>query len=156
MTIPVAERAWCVLVPHHARSAGQARWRLSSELAGMIRPELLADALAVVAELVGNAVRHATPLTGDLVRVAWRLRYAVSTEIVDIRVTDGGASTEPRLRLAELESIDGRGLAIVEALTSRWGSDRDGLGQCVWAELSGPVGSIGHFGSDPESWPIVA
>jgi len=34
------------------------------------------------------------------------------------------------------EAVDGRGLAIVSALADRWGVDRDGLGQSVWAVLS--------------------
>ena len=77
MVTAVAERAWCVVVPHHARGARQARHRIAGELAGAISSELLADAVAVVAELVGNAIRHAEPLPGDVIRVAWRIRAGV-------------------------------------------------------------------------------
>ena len=40
----------------------------------VVPPTLLADVIAVLAELVGNAVRHAEPLPGGVIRVAWRLR----------------------------------------------------------------------------------
>ena len=69
----VAERAWCVVVPHHARGARVARHRLASELGPLAGNELLADAVAVIAELVGNAIRHAEPLPGEVIRVAWKI-----------------------------------------------------------------------------------
>lgn len=135
----VAERAWCVVVPHHARGARLARYRVAGELAPIASPELLADAVAVVAELVGNAIRHAAALPGDVIRVAWRIRIADGRQRLEVRVTDGGAGEAPRPRDVGLDSIDGRGLAIVAALAERWGVDRDGLGQSVWAQLSGEL-----------------
>lgn len=136
MSMAVAERAWCVVVPHHARGARLARHRLATELADIIRPSLLADVVAVTAELVGNAVRHADPLPGGVVRVAWRL---LRSEVVEVRVTDGGAGSAPHLRHADPEAPDGRGLTIVAALADRWGVERDGLGQSVWAQLSAAI-----------------
>lgn len=132
----VTERSWCVVVPHHAGGARLARHRLATELAGAIRPMLLADVVAVVAELVGNAVRHADALPGGVVRVAWRLRPEPAADVIEVRVTDGGATQSPHIRPAGPDSVDGRGLSIVAALADRWGVERDGLGQCVWAELS--------------------
>lgn len=136
MTMAVAERAWCVVVPHHAQGAQQARHRLAAELADVLPPALLSDVVAVVAELVGNAVRHAGPLPGGVVRVAWRVRHDGTGDAVEVRVTDGGAPVLPMPREAGPEEIDGRGLRIVQALADRWGVERDGLGQSVWAELS--------------------
>lgn len=132
MTMAVAERAWCVVVPHHARGAQQARHRLAAELAGVVPAPLLADVVAVVAELVGNSIRHAGPLPGGVVRVAWRVRGS----LIEVRVTDGGAQNIPAPRDAGSDDLDGRGLTIVAALADRWGVEHDGLGQCVWAELS--------------------
>lgn len=132
MTMAVAERAWCVVVPHHARGAQQARHRLAAELAGVVPAPLLADVVAVVAELVGNSIRHAGPLPGGVVRVAWRVRGS----LIEVRVTDGGAQNIPAPRDAGPDDLDGRGLTIVAALADRWGVEHDGLGQCVWAELS--------------------
>ena len=130
----VAEpRAWCVVVPHHARGAHVARHRLAGELDGLVAPDRLDDAIAVAAELVGNAVRHASPLPGDVVRVAWRL---LASGDLEIRVTDGGSPAGPQMRLAAPDAVDGRGLTIVAALADRWGVERDGLGQCVWASIA--------------------
>ncbi|HLU33835.1 MAG TPA: ATP-binding protein [Natronosporangium sp.] len=138
MSTPVAERRWTVVVPHHARGARLARERLTAELADKVPPSLLADAVAVLGELVGNAVCHAEPLPGGVVRVAWWLRLVDGdTVAVRIGVTDGGAlNRSPALRAVGPEAVDGRGLRIVRALSTRWGVDRDGLGQTVWAELS--------------------
>lgn len=128
----LTERAWCVVVPHHARGARLARHRLAAALTGEVKPDLVTDATAVAAELIGNAVRHAAPLPGGVIRVAWRLLPA---GVVEIRVTDGGSTAPPRMRDADVDAVDGRGLTIVAALASRWGFERDGLGQSVWAEL---------------------
>jgi anti-sigma regulatory factor (Ser/Thr protein kinase) len=144
----VAERAWCVVVPHHARGARLARHRLAGELAPLAVPELLADAVAVVAELVGNAIRHAEALPGDVIRVAWRIRATAERQLLEVRVTDGGAGDLPQPRDAGVESIDGRGLAIVTALADSWGVDRDGLGQSVWAQLSAPCAAEGSAAAE--------
>jgi anti-sigma regulatory factor (Ser/Thr protein kinase) len=135
----VREQAWCLVVPHHARGAGLARRRLAHDLGGLVPAELLSDTVTVVAELVGNAVRHAMPLPGDVIRVAWRLRTGSADVAVEVRVTDGGAEHVPTPRQVGPEAVDGRGLAIIDALAHRWGVIRDGLGQCVWAELCRPL-----------------
>ena len=133
MSTTVAERAWCVVVPHHPRGAHVARHRLADELRSLVSADRLADAAAIAAELVGNAVRHAAPLPGDVIRVAWRL---LASGGLEIRVTDGGSPAGPQLRVAEPEAVDGRGLTIVAALADHWGVERDGFGQCVWASIS--------------------
>jgi anti-sigma regulatory factor (Ser/Thr protein kinase) len=110
-----------------------ARHRLADELDALIAPGRLEDAVAIAAELVGNAVRHASPLPGDVIRVAWRL---MPDDTLEIRVTDGGSpAADPQLRVAAPDALDGRGLTIVAALSKGWGVERDGLGQCVWATL---------------------
>jgi anti-sigma regulatory factor (Ser/Thr protein kinase) len=129
----IAERAWCVVVPHHPRGAHVARHRLTEELRALISAERLADAVAIAAELVGNAVRHAAPLPGDVIRMAWRL---LPGGTLVIRVTDGGSTAGPQMRVAGPEAVDGRGLTIVAALADHWGVERDGFGQCVWASLN--------------------
>ncbi|MEU1588637.1 ATP-binding protein [Micromonospora sp. NPDC005710] len=125
-----------MVVPHHPGGARLARHRLAAELADVVPPTLLADLIAVLAELVGNAVRHARPLPGGVIRVAWRLRRSADSARIQLRVTDGGsAGTGPKLRIAELDAADGRGLHIVAGLATRWGVEQDGMGQRVWAEF---------------------
>ncbi|WP_434743814.1 ATP-binding protein [Micromonospora sp. SH-82] len=131
-----------MVVPHHAVGARMARRRLVDELTDVVSPVLLPDLVAVLAELVGNAVRHADALPGGVVRVAWRLCPDPEGVRVQLRVTDGGSTATPRMRPAGPDAIGGRGLHIVAGLAARWGVDRDGLGQSVWAEFD-PI-ALGH------------
>jgi anti-sigma regulatory factor (Ser/Thr protein kinase) len=146
----LTERSWCVVVPHHAGGARVARHRLTAELRDSVDPALLADLTAILAELVGNAIRHAEPLPGGVIRVAWRRRPEPRAGVVELRVTDGGGTTTPQLRVVGPAATDGRGLYIVARLADRWGVVRDGLGQSVWAEL----GAVARPG--PGTGPGVA
>jgi anti-sigma regulatory factor (Ser/Thr protein kinase) len=135
----LTERSWCVMVPHDAQGARTARHRLAAELTGVVPAATLADVEMVAAELLGNAVRHAEPLVGGMIRLAWSLRPGPPADVVEIRVTDGGATAAPQIRRVGPEAIDGRGLYLVAALAARWGVERDGLGQSVWAQLHHPA-----------------
>jgi anti-sigma regulatory factor (Ser/Thr protein kinase) len=143
VSMAVQERAWSMVVPHHAGGARQARQRLAAELHGFLPSALLADCIAVAAELLGNAVRHSAPLPGGVIRIACRVGVSQLSESGDayvvLRVSDGGSPLVPTERLAGPDSVDGRGLAIVAALASSWGVDREHDGQCVWAELRSPA-----------------
>lgn len=134
----VGEQAWSMVVSHDAAGARIARQRFNAELDGLLAPGLLVDAVAVVAELLGNAVRHARPLPGGVIRLSCRVTSAISGMYVHLAVTDGGAEQSPIIRVADGDSVNGRGLAIVSALARRWGVERNGTGQSVWAELGTP------------------
>ncbi|MBT8227043.1 MAG: ATP-binding protein [Dactylosporangium sp.] len=127
-------RGWCLSVPHSARGARLARHRMMAALTGTVTTEVLVDAAAVAAELVGNAVRHASPLLGGTIHVAWT---SIDRNGVEIRVTDGGSSVAPEVQQANPDSVDGRGLTIVAALASSWGVECDEGCQCVWAKVYG-------------------
>jgi serine/threonine-protein kinase RsbW len=104
-------------LPFAAESAHVARDHLVSWMAGLSVPdEDLEDARLVVSELVGNAVRHAQPLADGTVQVAW----AAGPRGIDIAVTDGGARTAPERVDAGVSDVSGRGLSIVESLSTRW------------------------------------
>jgi len=133
----VRERVWSLVVPHSAGGARQARQQLAADLHDLIPPALLADAVAVVAELLGNAIRHAAPLPGNIIRLNCRACVSgVDEVVVRLEVTDGGSTLVPVARPASADSVDGRGLAIVSALARSWGVERSPSGQCVWAELA--------------------
>jgi anti-sigma regulatory factor (Ser/Thr protein kinase) len=143
--MPVQDRAWSLVVPHHASGARQARQLLASELSQIVPAALCADAVAVAAELLGNAVRHAAPLPGNVIRLKCHVHSDTAGTLVDLRVSDGGSAQIPTERSASPDAVDGRGLAIVAALAGSWGVEREGDGQCVWAQLcvragGGPAG----------------
>jgi len=143
MTVAMAgapEHRWSVVVTHDAAGARLARQRLATELAHLLPTELLVDAAAVLAELVANAVRHARPLPGGVVRVAAAIQVGLhGAVLVRVRVTDGGAPHQPAERSASPDAVNGRGLRIVSALAAKWGVEPDGSGTCVWAELGTPA-----------------
>ena len=124
-----------VLLPHAPASVVTARWQISTHLheAGVVRPAI-GDAAVVVSELLTNAIMHARPLPGARVLVAWALRE----RSLEVAVSDGGSMTRPRAAQPSLSSIEGRGLAIVEQLSCRWGVLASDFGLTVWAVLLVP------------------
>jgi len=90
------------------------------------------DVLLVLCELLANAIRHASPLVDDGIRVGWR----VGAKAVEVEVTDGGAPTMPTAGRPEAMALSGRGLAMVQELSGDWGVERGADGQQrVWAVL---------------------
>jgi len=121
-----------LLLPFAAASVGEARSCLVSDLvaAGICGAEV-SDAALVVSELLSNALRHATPLPGDKVRVGWRF----DAGSLRVSVSDGGAQTRPEPAQPTQSATGGRGLRIVERLSRRWGALTDDDGTTVWAEV---------------------
>lgn len=91
--------------------------------------ELSDDAEVVATELVSNAVRHAG---GDLV-----LRAALGQRFLHISVRDGNPAPPTRL-IPDPYVGRGRGLILVDALASGWGSTPVSGGKVVWATLRLP------------------
>ena len=106
-----------LVLPFAASSASIARMQLKQWLVELGQPiDVIEDSRLVVSELVGNAVRHARPLADGTVIVAWNQ----ADTGLDIAVTDGGAPTEPHAVDAASSDLAGRGLTIVQELSSRW------------------------------------
>jgi anti-sigma regulatory factor (Ser/Thr protein kinase) len=124
-------------VRHTAASAALVRRELTADLRTHGVDETVIDnAALLVSELVGNSVRHAHPLPGDVIRIDWD----IADESLTLHVADGGGRNSPELRDAGPEDTRGRGLAIVGAFASEWGFDRAPDGSStVWARL--PVGA---------------
>ncbi len=81
----------------------------------------------LTAELVANAVVHGE---GQVL-----VDLAVTGACVEIGVTDAGAG-QPAVQHPELPAQSGRGLALVEALASTWGTAPCATGKRVWFELT--------------------
>jgi anti-sigma regulatory factor (Ser/Thr protein kinase) len=90
------------------------------------------DAIEVVGELFNNAIKHGSPAPDATVTVFVR---CLPTSRIYVSVTDQGRvdATAPAARHAGVDALDGRGLAIVEALSARWGSRPQGSGTRVFA-----------------------
>ncbi|MGO8959383.1 MAG: ATP-binding protein [Streptosporangiaceae bacterium] len=125
-----------VLLPYAPASVAVARQRLAADLMSAgIYAGAIGDAVLVVSELLSNAIRHARPLPGANVQVAW----AVDHGAVEVAVSDGGAPTRPRQTQPTVSSLGGRGLDIVEYLARTWGIRSDDAGLTVWAILAAPA-----------------
>jgi anti-sigma regulatory factor (Ser/Thr protein kinase) len=126
-----------VLLPYAPASVAVARQRLTADLvkAGIVHAAV-GDAALVVSELLSNAIRHAQPLPGANLQVAW----AVDDGSVEVAVSDGGSRTRPHPTYASVSALGGRGLDIVEFLSRRWGVRTDDTGLTVWAVLAAPAG----------------
>lgn len=104
-------------LPFAASSAAIARSQLKQWLVELGQPtDVIEDSRLVISELVGNAVRHARPLSDGTVLVAWNH----DDTGLEIAVTDGGAPTDPHTIDAAASDLAGRGLSIVQQLSSRW------------------------------------
>jgi anti-sigma B factor antagonist len=121
-----------LLLPFTASSVGVARRHLVSDLieAGVCA-SAVTDAALVISELLSNALRHAEPLPGSSIRVAWDL----DADSVRLSVSDGGGPTRPALGEPTVTTTGGRGLRIVARLSRRWGTLCDDEGTTVWAEV---------------------
>ena len=96
-----------VLLPYAPASVAVARQRLAADLiAAGIFAGAVGDAVLVVSELLSNAIRHARPLPGASVQVAW----ALDDDAVEVAVSDGGALDQADTDSGDGVSLGGRGL----------------------------------------------
>ncbi|MEU2492960.1 ATP-binding protein [Streptomyces sp. NPDC007883] len=89
-----------------------------------------------VSELLANVIRHlgeGVPVTVRVVHGQGRTR---------VEVTDPAPRALPVLRVAAADDEGGRGLALLDAVTLRWGVDHGPGTKTVWCELpQGPPAS---------------
>ena len=95
-------------------------------LEGRVSPERLGELALVITELVSNAVVHGR---GEVA-----LRLQLDKGIVRGEIIDHGSGFEHEIRQRGPDEVGGRGLFLVDALTSRWGI-HEGTTH-VWFELT--------------------
>ncbi|MEU5897693.1 MULTISPECIES: ATP-binding protein [Streptomyces] len=89
----------------------------------------LPDVQLCVSELLSNVIRHlgeGTPVTVRLTTAHGRIRVAV---------TDPDPRAWPLLRSAGSDDETGRGLALLDAVSLRWGVEQEADRKTVWCEL---------------------
>jgi anti-sigma regulatory factor (Ser/Thr protein kinase) len=121
-----------VLLPLDVHAPGAARM-VVADLRGRVSEAVLGCALLVVSELVTNSVRHAGAAVGGSVAV----RVQLTDTMVRVEVADPGRGGVIAPRTADLDGGGGFGLAMVAALSERWGLERVAVGGTrVWAQLT--------------------
>ncbi|HET6815752.1 MAG TPA: GAF domain-containing protein [Mycobacteriales bacterium] len=128
--VPVADGDHVVMLelPADTSSPSRARAVVSDVLHRWHLSELEDAATLLVSELVTNGVRHA----GTGMRLVLTRQ---SPTQVRVAVTDKAPAAEVRPRDSDSGAEGGRGLFLVEHLSSGWGSVSDGAGKTVWFEL---------------------
>ena len=103
-----------------------ARHFVRDKLRGTPLEHRSADSELILTELVTNATLHGTPPV--------TVGVQVSPEMARFEVSDASAGVPVGL-VQSPEAMTGRGLMLVEALSDRWGVDRQDHGKLVWAEV---------------------
>jgi anti-sigma regulatory factor (Ser/Thr protein kinase) len=107
----------------------EARQFVLATLAGWVDGDRLDDIVLVADELVTNGVLHGR---SDVV-----VTLTSDSGAIRIAVSDRSAA-EPRRASRGDAAMSGRGLHIVDVLSSAWGHQRSGAGKIVWARFDGP------------------
>jgi anti-anti-sigma factor len=127
-----------VVLPSDPSAPARARAEIRQAVAGMLSDYALDAAILMTSELVTNAVVHPQTREGD--RVGLRItRYE---DRILCEISDAGPGFDPAGLGPREPETGGRGLLLVESLSSRWGTDRQGRDGrfSVWFELEGAGG----------------
>jgi anti-sigma regulatory factor (Ser/Thr protein kinase) len=100
-------------LPRAASASSIARTAVRSHFADHLPDDRLSDLSLLVTELVNNAVLHGEG--------AIRLKLQLDGSIIRGEVIDDGGGFEREVRQEGVDEIGGRGLVLVEKLTTTWG-----------------------------------
>lgn len=128
---PSSVRQFTILLSSNRRGARRARRLTAAQLT--VWNCRFAHAEHIVAELANNAALH-----GRTPGRNFRLTLTVTGATLRVEVTDTRGDLLPTARHARPDAESGRGLLLVEALATRWGT-KVGPTPCktVWAEIDG-------------------
>jgi anti-sigma regulatory factor (Ser/Thr protein kinase) len=115
-------------LPIERTSPAAARHIVGTVLQGWHLEQFHDDLAVMTSELVTNVYVH-TPKADS-----FELELIGSGEGVRLSIADG-YSIKPVIKELDPDTPTGRGLRIVQALASRWGSEEHAGGKRVWVEL---------------------
>jgi anti-sigma regulatory factor (Ser/Thr protein kinase) len=109
--------------------AGARSFALTTLAAWGVEENRVDTAILCLSELVTNAIMH-TEAPCDL-------RLVLDRGVLTATVRDGGSTVvvDPSSLTLDPLAVHGRGLQIVDALSTRWGSELDAVGMSVWFVL---------------------
>lgn len=123
-------------LPHHYeflestpfRLADMRRWMRACMFGR--RSALVEDAALLVNELATNADQHGGGAT------ELRVSFPSGRDVMRLEVDDTSTTTVPRQRDHSPKALGGRGLVLVDAVSSAWGVINRKGHKTVWAELA--------------------
>jgi len=122
------QRSAVTELPPDTAAPSLARQFLREQLRGWLVDDGVCQTAEIcLSEIVTNAVIH----SGTSPRVTVRL----DDRRLLVLVQDSGISGVPQLQHLDLEDIGGRGLQLVDALSTAWSAERSADGTTVWFEL---------------------
>ena len=128
--VPHGAHAATYSVDRDPRAVAPARHFLLSILeAWGVDADTVGDAVLCLSELVTNAIIHTD--------AGCELRVVLDRGVLTTTVRDGGSAVvvDPSNVTVDPLAVHGRGLQLVDALSTRWGSELDAVGMTVWFVL---------------------
>ena len=127
--------------PAQPSSAGEARRQMRRWLVDWDAAHLEDSAVLLVTELITNAVLHA--------RSDSTLSASYDDGILRVEVSDNSDASVQRRHYGN-EAGTGRGLVLVDALATAWGSAATEDGKTVWFELDGDAVELSFEGASAD------
>jgi len=115
------------VLPCDASSVGTARQLVRRQLAKVADPSVVADASLLVSELVTNAIIHG--------RTDVKLHAGVRHGVFRAEISDGNPVV-PAPRRPRSLAATGRGLLLIDEISSRWGVKNTRSGKTIWFEIA--------------------
>lgn len=128
--VPHGAQAVTCSVAADPQAVGRARHFVLSTLGDWsIDEDTVDSAILCLNELVTNAIIHTD--------AGCELRVVLDRGVLTMTVRDGGSSAVVDLSGVTVDplAVHGRGLQLVDALSTRWGSELDAVGMTVWFVL---------------------
>lgn len=115
------------MLPNDLLAPREARQAIARFLARAEVPQLIDDAQLLVSELVTNAVRHA--------RGPIAVHASFRDGFLHLEVSDSAADAAPQRRVASPDDEGGRGMELIEKMSTRWGWTTTEHSKIVWLDL---------------------
>ena len=128
--VPDGARVATHAVDADPRAVAPARHFVRGTLADWgVDGDTIDDAVLCLSELVTNAIIHT--------EAGCELRVVLERGVLTTTVRDGGSSVvvDPSHVAVDPLAVHGRGLHLVDACSTRWGSELDAVGMTVWFVL---------------------